>query len=231
MKINFQSPEVRVVRTNILGEEILFAVDQPRDLVQSHHLAGRFYEPDELLIMSKGFPVGGRLLDIGANVGNHTIFFGKLMNATRITPIEVNPRVIDLLRTNITINGLLPVCDLSHVGVGFYSETIGGAGIAFRERNIGGARIATEGGELSLVRGEDVLDEPFDLVKIDVEGAEIHVLDGLAGLIASCRPNLFVEVDKENTEAFLNWMVANDYQEVERFQRYRTNTNFLVAPV
>lgn len=230
MSIDFQSPQVRIVRTRILGEEIMFATDQPKDAVQSHHVAGRFYEPDELMIMSKVFPVGGRFLDIGANVGNHSLFFAKYMKAEYVLPFEVNPRVIDLLRTNIMINGLGAVCNLDQLGIGLHNENVNDAGIRFRERNIGGARVQLGEGDLQLRKGDDVIDEPFDLVKIDVEGAEINVLEGLTRFIKAYRPHLFVEVEVTNDERFGAWMEKNDYQELERFQRYRTNVNYLIAP-
>ena len=228
---DYQSPQVRIVRTKILGEPILFAIDQPKDVIQSHHLAGRFYEPDELMIMSKAFPVGGRLLDIGANVGNHTIFFGRCMNASDILPVEVNPRVLGLLRTNIILNGLEAICDLDHLGVGFYDETIDDAGIAFRERNIGGGRLKLGDGKLHLTAGDNIVDRPFDLVKIDVEGAELKVLAGLKRFISYHRPCFFIEVDIDNTDAFAAWMTENQYQELEQFQRYRRSINYLIAPI
>jgi FkbM family methyltransferase len=226
----YTSPAVRIVQTHVLGQSIKFAVDQPRDAIQAIHALGRFYEADELLLMSKVFPMGGRFLDVGANVGNHSIFFGKFMRAQSIVPIEVNPRVIGLLKTNLMINGLEEVADLSHLGVGLHNETLSGAAINYRERNIGGGRLSYEGGDLTLVRGDEILEGPFDLVKIDVEGSEICVLEGLEGLVAQSRPKLFVEVENENAEDFLGWAADHDYRVSDRFKRYRRSENYLIVP-
>lgn len=230
MPETFTSPPVQIVKTQVLGHDILFAVDQPRDAIQAHHLAGRFYEADELLLMSKAFPMGGRFLDIGANVGNHSIFFGKIMQAQVITPIEVNPRIVSILKTNLTINGLGPVTDMQHLGLGLHNETVSGAAINFTERNIGGGRVSHEGGDLQLVRGDAILKGPYDMVKIDVEGAEVSVLEGLEGLVADCRPTFFVEVENENAAAFKDWMDQHDYREIDRFRRYRRRENYLIVP-
>lgn len=227
---SFTSPQVRIVRSHILGEVVTFAIDQPRDTIQSHHLAGRFYEPDELMIMSKVFPVGGRFLDIGANVGNHSVFFGKIMKAQHILPIEVNPRVLEILKTNIVLNGLEEVCDMTHLGVGFHDARVDDAAIGFRERNIGGAKLSYDGGDLRLVKGDDVVKSPFDLVKIDVEGAEIKVLKGLQEFVDKHRPHFFIEVENQNADAFENWMAANRYAPIDRFKRYRANENYLISP-
>ncbi|MEM7439168.1 MAG: FkbM family methyltransferase [Pseudomonadota bacterium] len=225
----FTSPPIQIVRSSILGETVLFSVDQPKDLIQSHHLKGQFYEPDELMIMSRVFPIGGRLLDIGANIGNHSVFFGKIMKASYIKPIEVNPRVISLLRSNLIINGLEEVCDTSHLGLGLYDEVKENVSIKFWENNIGGGKIKMADGELNLVRGDDILTEPADLVKIDVEGAEIKVLNGMASYIDAHRPNMFIEVDNENSDAFTAWVADNKYRVLETFSRYDVNVNYLIT--
>ena len=230
MPLIFRSPDIKVVRTHVLGKNVLFAVDQPRDTVQKHHLKGRFYEADELLLMSQVFPKGGRFLDIGANVGNHLLFFGCMLDASYILPIEVNPRVLQLLRTNIMLNGLEEVTNTSLLGFGFDNSATDEASIRFREKNIGGARVRPSGGELQLVRGEDVIDEPFDLVKIDVEGAELRVLEGLEQYTSKYRPTYFIEVDNKNAAGFQEWLTTANYRVVDQYQRYSVNINYLVAP-
>lgn len=224
------SPAVQITSTTILGERIHFATDQPEDMVQAHHLEGRLYEPDELLLMSRAFPMGGRFLDIGANVGNHSVFFGKFMKASHILPIEVNERVLALLRTNLTLNGLDHLCDLSHLGIGLHSETVEDATIKFAEHNIAAGRVKFgKGGDVRLIKGDDIFDSPFDLVKIDVEGLEIEVLSGMANFIAKYGPDMFIEVDNRNSDRFFEWLNANRYQVVAEFKRYRPNTNYLIT--
>ncbi|MDJ1007507.1 MAG: FkbM family methyltransferase [Paracoccaceae bacterium] len=230
MRETFTSPQVQVVRTTVLGEEIFFSVDQPGDAVQSHHLKGRFYEADELLIMSKAFPKGGRFLDIGANTGNHSLFFGRIMGASRILPIEVNPRIIGLLKSNLILNRLDGICDLRHLGLGLHSRRLEGASISFRERNIGGAKVSPDGGDLTLVTGDDILDSAFDLVKIDVEGSEMDVLLGMERFIGQFRPTMFIEVNNTNAERFFDWIRDNDYVVSDEFRRYKGNCNYLILP-
>lgn len=225
----FKTPPGRVVCTSALGERVFFTVDQPKDLIQKQHLKGRFYEPDELLIMSRVFPKGGRFLDIGANIGNHLVFFGRIMQAAHILPIEVNPRVIALLKSNIYLNGLDAVCDLSHLGKGLHSAPSDTASVRFGENNIGGGRVFSEGGDLQLVRGDDIFDSAYDLVKIDVEGLEIEVLKGMETFIRNTRPKMFVEVDEENADAFTAWTEQNGYVVIDQFQRYRNNVNYLIV--
>lgn len=226
----FVTSKLKIVRTSVLGKKVFFAVDQPRDSIQSHHLKGRFYEPDELLIMSRVFPKGGRFLDIGANVGNHSVFFGTVMNAAAILPIEVNPRIIEVLKTNILLNRLDDVCDISHLGKGLHSERVESASINFRERNIGGGKISLDDGDLTLIKGDDILTTGFDFVKIDVEGMELDVLQGMADFVGEYRPKMFIEVSNSNIEAFFDWMKQNSYVAIDEFRRYKVNCNYLIVP-
>lgn len=227
---SFTSPFLQITKTRLFGEEILFATDQPEDLIQSYHLQGVFYEPDELMLMSKRFPKGGRLLDIGSNVGNHTVFFGKILKASHIKSIEVNPRIIEILKTNIAINNLSEVCDISHLGFGLHSETIENASIGWTEDNIGGGRVSTDGeGDIRLIKGDDIFDCDFDLVKIDVEGLEIEVLKGMSDFIGRYKPDMFIEVDDVNSDAFMAWITDNGYVILDEFRRYTVNNNYLIT--
>ena len=68
-------------------------------------------------------------------------------------------------------------------------------------------------------------------MKIDVEGMELAVLEGLKETIATQRPKIFIEIDDKNVEAFAAWRRAAGYRVLERFRRYQWNENFLITPV
>jgi FkbM family methyltransferase len=227
----YVSPKARVVRATVLGEPILFTVVNPRDEIQKHHLAGAFYEPEELAIIARHFPLGGRFLDIGSNVGNHTLYVAKFLRAGRIVVIEPNPAAIEVLESNIMLNGIQRQVDAQHLGVGLSDHAGEGAGMRVPVRNLGGSRVVEGGGDIRLARADELLaGETFDLIKIDVEGMELAVLAGLEGLLGS-KPPLFVEVDTANDTAFHDWCARTGYAVLERFQRYARNVNYLVGPV
>ena len=74
------------------------------------------------------------------------------------------------------------------------------------------------------------INEKVDFVKIDVEGAELAVMDGMKQLIERCRPLIFVEVNNENLSGFATMVEVISYQVVYRNKRYAENENFLIAP-
>ncbi len=222
------SENIQVVRTKAHGETVFFAVRNPADVIQRKHYAGVFYEPEELAIIARHFPIGGVFADIGTNIGNHSIYVAKFLHASRVHMFEPNQNAIELLEANIMLNQLEDVCDRSNLGVGVSNSNSGGFAMAEHERNLGAARMV-EGGDLEVRIGDELLDGVTpDMIKIDVEGMEMDVLDGLSALVARCRPKFFIEVDKKNYAAFDAWCAANNYSKTEEFSRYRTNTNFMI---
>ncbi|MFQ5622737.1 MAG: FkbM family methyltransferase [Paracoccaceae bacterium] len=228
----YVSPPAQVVRASVGGEPVFFTVANPEDAIQKEHFRGRFYETEELEIIRRHFPPGGRFCDIGANVGNHSLFVGKVLKASRIVLFEPNPQAIEILESNIYLNGLEHVCDRRHLGVGLSDAASEGHALRVRRDNLGGARLLPgEGGDIRVEVGDALLDgQDFDMFKIDVEGMEIGVLRGLSALIRRSRPKIFVEVENANAQAFQELAEEYGYAIVERFQRYRRNVNYLLEP-
>lgn len=226
----FLSDPFRVAVSTVHGQRVAFAIANVDDVIQSHHARGAFYEPEELAIICRHFPTGGRFCDIGANVGNHSVYLARFMYARRIVLIEPNPLAIGLLKANVHLNGIDTVCDLSRLGIGLSDGAVSQAFIRTGHDNLGGARVKEGQGDIPVKSGDDLLgDEAFDLIKIDVEGMEIKVLNGLKSHLDRHRPKIFIEVDKRNYDAFEAWRTAEGYDVLERFQRYKNNTNFMIG--
>lgn len=227
----YMSPTCRVTRTTIWGEPVFFTITNPRDVIQRHHAGGEFYELEELEIIRRACPFGATFVDIGANIGNHSLFATKFLRVRKVIPFEPNPVAIEILRCNLELNGVTGLCDLSHLGKGLADQSMAGLSIDAPARNLGGGRMVEGGGSLEVIRGDEALaGEEVDFIKIDVEGMEMKVLSGLQETIRRCRPRLFVEVDRSNRDALRAWLGAAGYRVAARFRRYRANENFLLEP-
>lgn len=226
----YASPKVQVVRAIVHHEPVFFSISNPNDIIQKCHLGGAFYEPEELAIIGKHFPVGGRMCDIGANVGNHSLYAAKFLHADRCTVFEPNPPAVELLESNIFLNGLSDKFERKFLGLGLSSEPAKDGAIRTPANNLGGARLRGEGGGIEIETLDNlVADQSFDLIKIDVEGMEIAVLEGARGIIEAQKPALFVEVDQKNDEDFQIWLGETGYTVAQTFKRYPTNTNYLAV--
>lgn len=213
------------------GQPFQFFIDNPHDSIQAHHRVGEFYEIEELQLIARHVKPGARILDVGANIGNHTVYFEKVLQAQRVVPIELQPRVIALLRLNAALNGLTRT-DLSRLGMGFGAGDHEASIFIPQMFNVAGAQFEpAERGGFSIRRGDDVVaGEDFDLVKIDVEGMECDVIDGLDATIRRCRPKLFVEVWNNNLPRFHAQMDRLGYRQIEEWRRYDVAVNLLMGP-
>ncbi|MBV7380302.1 FkbM family methyltransferase [Maritimibacter dapengensis] len=227
----FRARNATLIHTKVDDVRVSFCVDMVNDPIQRNHRRGRFYEQKELGQLRRLFPAGGTFVDIGANVGNHTLYAALLLKAARVVPVEPNRPAYRLLAHNVVINRLEDIVDLTRLGVGLSDKAGGGYAMQKRERNLGGAKMLPGEGELAVVSGDELLaDESPDMIKIDVEGMEMKVLDGLEQTIATHRPLLLVEVDNENEQAFFDWVGAHGYKLEQTVQRYRLNKNHLLLP-
>jgi FkbM family methyltransferase len=218
-------------RAVVHGRVMHFATTVERDPIQRNHREGRFYEEVELEAMKRVLPFGGTFVDIGANVGNHGLYAAAFLGA-RVIPFEPNPPALRLLIANVLMNGLEGRFDLAHLGIGLSDRAEEGYGIAARERNLGGAQMQPGQGALVVLPGDLVLAglTPH-LVKIDVEGMEMRVLDGLAATLARARPWLMVEVDEGNEAPFHAWVERHAYAVDLTHQRYKANRNYVLRPL
>jgi FkbM family methyltransferase len=218
-----------IIRTRIEDTPISFFVNNEEDLIQNHHLRGEFYEKEELEIISRYFK-SGCFVDIGANIGNHTIFVAKFLKPTRIVCIEPNPEAINILETNIRLNDLSGIVDQRYLGIGLAAAS-GTADLHQPQvNNLGAMQLLTGNGQIRVAVGDDLLyTEIPDFIKIDVEGMEMDVLKGLEHTISRRSPAMFIEVDNRNRAEFDAWCASHSYSIAQTYRRYSTNENFLIT--
>jgi FkbM family methyltransferase len=225
------SEDTQLTQAEIDGKAVRFATDMARDPIQRRHRAGAFFEPDELAWMARYLPEGGTFVDVGANVGNHSLYAGLFCGAGRIIPFEPNPLAYRLLVLNLALNDLSDRVVFDFIGVGAADLNEGGYAMSARDKNLGAARMIEGAGEIETVRPDDVLgDESPDVIKIDVEGMEMAVLRGMQKTIRRCRPVLLVECDRENIHDFADWRLANGFELPASVKHYPENRNFLCVP-
>jgi len=227
---NLRRADGSLVSFDYEGKQFTFFVDQLDDSVEVFHSRGRFYELQELETLRRYMPRGAVILDVGAHVGNHTVYFAKVMGASRVIAVEPNLHSAYVLRMNCRLNSAVNV-DLSHLGKALGS--VDGFGSLHRDDpyNSGGTRIQLNGGPVPIVRGDELFeDDRFDLIRIDVEGMELDVLAGLTKTIARSQPLIFVEVTDEHMEEFTAFVEKCQFHVAWKGQMYAGINNVLLKP-
>ena len=229
----YMSHKFQVVKAEIGGLPIFFSIDRRQDYIQKQHRAGRFYDTNGLELIQEHFPSGGTFVDIGTNIGNHTLFVGKFLNPKELILFEPNPEAIRTLTCNLHLNNIFDKCDLSFLGKGLSDSEESGFMIVAPDNNLGAGKMvkSAEEGTFETILGDHALrHKKVDFIKIDVEGMEMMVLRGLQATIARDRPKLFLELDDVNIDAFTLWANAHRYKIVARDRKYSSNENLMLLP-
>jgi FkbM family methyltransferase len=213
-----------------LGKRFSFFVPEVNDTVANYHANGRFYELEELEMLKGHIKPGSRILEVGAHVGNHTVFFDAFMAPKNITVLEPNPGTRELLKANLALNQVSADLSFAHFALG--SNPGQGRSASHDRYNSGGSEIiSASAGSIPIATGDTLFaHQTFDFIKIDVEGMEVEVLNGMLKLIARARPLIFIEVMDGNSDAFNELVLSLDYQVLCQAQMYDGMKNMIIAP-
>jgi FkbM family methyltransferase len=158
----------------------------------------------ELDLLSQVLQPGDIVLDVGANIGTHTVPLAKKVGETGlVVAFEPQRLTFQFLCGNVALNALTNVVCQNVV----VSDAAGHATIPTLdptiEWNFGSlpSEGHKEGERVPAIRIDDLKLGRCNLMKIDVEGAETRVLHGARATIKGRRPVLFVENNTENGSA------------------------------
>ena len=190
---------------------------------------GMRYEQAEIEALAARLPAGGVLVDVGANVGLHSIQLARLVEGLRVLAFEPVGDTYSLLGRNIEKNGVGAQITPRRVAVSDRRGTL-----RLTKRYQYGNFVVPDGAtvapnvaeEVESVPLDDLVDEltdRVDAIKCDVEGAELSVLKGATKTLERFRPTILIEVDARwarrygNTGADVFAFLTQRGYEYERF--------------
>lgn len=182
---------------------------------RSLHLYGEFSEGEGDAFRQLISP-GQVVLDIGANIGAHTLCFANLVGpGGAVLAFEPQRIVYQMLCGNMALNAVTNVF-ANHLALGREAGSVLVPQLDYAQPgNYGGLALGSfASGERVSVVALDSLDLPrCDFVKIDVEGMEREVLGGAARTIARFQPTLYVENDRaEHSQALIADLLGIGYR-------------------
>lgn len=147
-------------------------------------LRNRWYE-QEMLDYIRRLGISGNYLDVGANIGNHSVYFAVNTAAERVFAFEPTRGARRTLNKFVELNDLwtrisvIPYACSDENGETRVVETITSdkEAVTYPCRKI-----------------DDIIDVPVSLIKMDIEGAEPFALRGAVKILKAYKPLMFIEV-------------------------------------
>ena len=154
---------------------------------------------------------GKTVIDIGANMGSHTVEFAHLVGENgQVVAFEPSRLVYYQLCGNVIANGLYNVhCENVALGneistvriedLDYFSESVN-SGNTHVDKN-GSYSVTSLALDHYEIRNPSLI-KNVSLIKIDVQGYEPYVLDGAIKTIKTNRPTIFIEIEPEHLSRF-----------------------------
>ncbi|MFD2189600.1 FkbM family methyltransferase [Pistricoccus aurantiacus] len=179
----------------------IYSTKEPYELDMLRHMASRLNKDD-------------LVLDVGANIGNHSLYLASVASC-RIEAFEPNKKLCEALQVSIALNALEEHVVIHQAGV---SDAPGFARFSHMdESNLGAQSLEVSNKAFDEVRlvslDEMTWTKSVSMIKIDVEGMEWNVLQGAVALLKRDKPVLYIE--------------AHDLQKFEKLYSYLFDLGYL----
>lgn len=173
-----------------------------RDHITKAFKRGEFYEDDFLELIAEKYAGPGLFIDVGAFVGNHSVFFAKHCQADQVIAFEPFPETYALLDHNIRLNRLSSFITPINKAVSHQPGSLKMSIVSKKNRGMNRidaagktcVDVTTLDAELAHTR------LPVRLMKIDAEGHGSNVIEGARSIIERHQPVIAIEVDPEPLE-------------------------------
>ena len=207
--------DIREVRLKATRHGLMLYNSNDSIIGRSFDLYGEFSEGEVDLFRQLLRP-GMVVLDIGANIGAHTLYFASAVGQRgRVIAYQPQRMIHQMLCANLALNSVTNVQTL-HAGAG---RERGITRVPFldysKDNNFGRISLGTDGASERVdVIPVDALElERCHFLKIDVEGMEGEVVAGATSTIARLRPPLYIENDRrEKSAALIEQLFSLEYE-------------------
>lgn len=175
--------------------------------------------------------------DVGAHAGLYSVFLSKHCDLLEVHALEPDHRSCAQLHANLLLNNLTDTIDVHKVAasdidgeIPFYvanSANRGGSRIGVA----GNAKISTETIVRS-VRIDDYLVPKADVIaiKIDVEGHENRVFDGMKNILVQRKILLQIELFEDNQQNMKAFLEAHKFRLIGRIDLDHYFCNYEIGP-
>jgi FkbM family methyltransferase len=189
-------------------------------------------QADDLFDFMKSYlKPGMSFVDVGANIGSHTIHGSRLVGGNgKVFSIEADPNTFDLLQSNIRGNGVANATLFNQCACDRRGEVLFNV-----DSNSARSSLVRKGSSqilLSANRLDDLLPRGIqvDLLKLDVEGAEYLVLSGATQIFQRTPPRVVAFEATANQKEIQEFLSSHGYR-LYKFNRTNSSLVEVAWPV
>lgn len=225
---------------NYEDQRIRMKLPDVRDFISFNIIRRRtFYDIADLQETRGYIHPGSVIIDAGANIGNHSVYYARICKAARVFSFEPQEEIYNILKTNIELNGINDIVTPYKYALGEHNTR---ASVDFRDDHKITSRVAqTNHGGTYLKEAEDgnfemrTLDELFlnsldklDYIKMDIQGFEEKAVKGGRELIKKFKPIIQLEcmTNEEYNTVLLPLMTDLGYE-----TKHRMSIDYIFGPV
>lgn len=154
-----------------------------------------FFEYELLSFLHKNYSEQKNIIDIGANIGNHSLFFAKYMKCKNVYAFE--PMQKNTALFNINLSAMKDKCFLYEIALSningkkpLYNTEINNNGGFSLNKNEKSIKVLDE---IDVVKLDNFGFTDVTFIKIDVENHENEVLQGAKQTILKNKPTIILE--------------------------------------
>lgn len=211
------------------------------DIIAQAILSDQIFDENIINIAKQYIKPDSVVLDVGANYGQMSMLFSKMVgNNGLVYSFEANKFIYDILDKNIKVNqihNIIPiygaVYNKSNVELNFPDPdlkrfgTYGSYGIDFLNKSVVKKSVPT-------VAIDDLnISKNISLIKVDVQGGDLFVLEGAVNTIAKHKMPIIFEFEYQfQDELDLDFQMYVDFvKDIKyKFARVIDGYNFLIKP-
>jgi FkbM family methyltransferase len=183
-----------VKSVNYHGKHFKLVIDPKNGYLDSQIYTLKLYEPHIVAQFVKNIHAGDVCLDVGANIGHHTIIMAQSAgDSGHVYAYEPIPYIREQMEKSLALNNITNVTTVPNA----LSYEEGTLNLYLNEGNIAGSSFVNEARGNTIPVCVKTLDsynyKKVDFIKIDVEGFEYNVLKGGEQTIAAFHPKILFE--------------------------------------
>lgn len=149
------------------------------------------------------------IFDVGANIGNHSLYFTRVCKAKTVFAFEPCKSTFSILKKNIEINQLEDKIIPYNVACG---DTDTKGEMIIRKDAGSNSVEPNECGTVQIIKIDNqIIKDKISFIKIDVEGFEYHVLCGMKKLLQRDNPSILIEIFDSNKAKVIELLQSMNY--------------------